>query len=82
MCILELWPTAHWVSDLMCINVYMFSHYYCSGDGGWDSTNIGVPQKSHNGQITCHSYHLTCFVVLTDVSGESGGQVMYIHRHS
>lgn len=50
-----------------------------SGDGGWDSTNIEVAQKSHDGHITCHSFHLTCFVVLVDVSGElSGGQLYQV----
>ena len=48
---------------------------YYSGDGGWDSTDVVVAQESRDGHITCHSFHLTCFVVLVDVSGGSDGQV-------
>ena len=50
---------------------------YCSGTSGWDSTDIKVQQESHGGRIMCHSYHLTCFVVLVDVSGGSNDMVLW-----
>ena len=49
--------------------------FYYSGDGGWDSTEVVVAQESRDGHITCHSSHLTCFIVLVDVSRGSDSQV-------
>ena len=57
-----------------CMHLVMILYY--SGDGGWDSSNVVVAQESRDGHITCHSFHLTCFVVLVDdVSRGSDGHL-------
>ena len=49
--------------------------FHCSGKGGWDGSDIDIDQESHNGYIRCHSFHLTSFAVLVDISGGSTDQV-------